>query len=151
MVTAAQREARLKRRAAALAARADMSPSSPAPGMFRVATWNVNSLRARASALERFIARTVPDVLCLQETKASMLCDEAGASLERLGYATTYVGSGAYNGVAIASRRPTRDVVASGALGDEHLDREPRLISCVVDAEIPIRVVSLYVPHGRKI
>jgi exodeoxyribonuclease-3 len=151
MVTAAEREARSKRRAAAIAARAEMSPLGPAVDMFRIATWNVNSLRARAAALERFLARTAPDVLCLQETKASMLCDEAGASLERLGYPTAYVGRGAYNGVAIASRWPTDDVAASGALGDEHLDREPRVISCVVHAEIPVRVASLYVPHGRTI
>jgi exodeoxyribonuclease-3 len=151
MVTAAQREARLQRRTAALAARAEMSPRGPSAGRFRLATWNVNSLRARAAALERFVVRTAPDVLCLQETKASMLCDEAEASLERLGYATAYVGRGAYNGVAISSRWPIRDVAASGDLGDEHLDREPRVVSCVVDADVPVRVVSLYVPHGRTV
>ena len=55
-----------------------------------------------------------------------------------------------YNGVAIISRH---SIISTdgGAFGDEHLDREPRLLSCVLDTPSRIRVVSVYVPHGRAI
>ena len=54
------------------------------------------------------------------------------------------------NGVAVAARHPIADVQASGGLGDEHLDREPRIIACLVDTPVPVRVASVYVPHGRR-
>lgn len=128
-----------------------MSPTGPVPERFRVATWNLNSLRARAGAVERFLERAAPDVLCLQETKAARLSSEAETLFARQGYRTVHVGAGGYNGVAVAARHPILDVQASGDLGDDHLDREPRLISCVVDAPVPVRAVSVYVPHGRAV
>jgi exodeoxyribonuclease-3 len=149
--TAARRAARLERRQAALAARAAMAPSAPAPDRLRVATWNVNSLRARLAAVERFLDRAAPDVLCLQETKAPALSDAAAAALDRHGYAAVHVGGRAYNGVAVAARHAISDVRSSGEFGDEHLDREPRVVSCLVDGPVPVRVVSVYVPHGRAV
>ena len=149
--SATQEQARLARREAALALRESMSPTGPAPDHLRVATWNLNSLRRRLPAVGRFLERARPDVLCLQETKAATLSDEARAMFEQAGYTVHHVGAGAYNGVAVAARHPIEDVVASGDLGDEHLDREPRLLSCLVRAPIPLRVVSVYVPHGREI
>ena len=128
-----------------------MSPAGPASGRFRVATWNLNSLRARSGAVERFLERAAPDVLCLQETKAAQLSDEVVALFDRHGYAAVHVGGRGYNGVAVAARHPISDVRASGELGDTHLDREPRLISCLVDAPVPARTVSVYVPHGRAV
>ena len=128
-----------------------MSPVAPAVGHFRVATWNVNSLRARAPALARFIDRARPDVICLQETKASEPAPDAARLLEGKGYNVAYVGHGAYNGVAIASLYPNSSKQASGGFGNEHLDREPRLITCITGSSQPIRIVSLYVPHGREI
>jgi exodeoxyribonuclease-3 len=151
MVTAAQQEARRERRLAALVARQIMSPLAPAPDHFRVATWNVNSLRARAPALARFLERVRPDVMCLQETKASAPAPDAASLLEREGYNLAFVGEGAYNGVAIASLHPISDEQASGGFGDQHLDREPRLITCVTGSSTPVRVVSVYVPHGREV
>ena len=62
--------ARLERRQAALGRRVSMSPPGPAPDRLRVASWNLNSLRARLGAVDRFLERARPDVLCLQETKA---------------------------------------------------------------------------------
>ena len=149
--TTALRAARQERREAALARRATMSPTGPAPGRFRVATWNLNSLRARSGAVDRFLGRAAPDVLFLQETKAAQLSDETADMFERRGYAVAHVGGRAYNGVAVAARHPILDVQASGELGDVHLDREPRLISCSVDGPVPIRAVSVYVPHGRAV
>jgi exodeoxyribonuclease-3 len=145
-------EARRQRREAALALRETMSPTAPAPDRLRVATWNLNSLRARLGAVERFLERAAPDVILLQETKAAALSDDARAVFERFGYATVHVGNGQYNGVGIAARHPLRDEQSSGAFDDEHLDREPRVASCVVDApDTSLRVVSVYVPHGRTV
>jgi exodeoxyribonuclease-3 len=145
-----QKEASLQRREAALAARPEMSPSGPAEGdRLRIATWNLNSLRTRVGGVERLLDRAAPDVLCLQETKVPQLAAATEAMFADRGYRVTHVGAGGYNGVAIASRRPVRESVTSGQFGDEHLDREPRVVACVVDTPEPVRVVSVYVPHGR--
>ena len=136
---------------AALALRPALSPPGPAPERLRIATWNVNSLRARLAGLERFLDRVVPDILCLQETKAAELSDAARAMFDRHGYGVAHVGLGSYNGVAVAARHPIDDVRSSGAFDDEHLDREARLTACVVCCPAPVRVVSVYAPHGRMI
>ena len=99
--TAARQQARLERREAALAARASMSPTEPAPTRLRVATWNVNSLKPRLPALERFIDRAEPDVVCLQETKSSTVSAAADEALTKRGYHHAHVGDGSYNGVTI--------------------------------------------------
>jgi exodeoxyribonuclease-3 len=149
--SAVKRQARLERREAALAARQHMSIREPASDRFRVATWNVNSVRSRRAALGRFLQRSQPDAMCLQETKATAIAPEVTEMLEDLGYGIAHVGKGAYNGVAVIARHGIVQIEASGSLGDEHLDREPRLISAVLDTPIPLRVVSVYVPHGRAV
>lgn len=149
--TAAKKAARLNRRIAALAAREQMSPSAPAKDRFRVATWNVNSLRSRVAAIDRFVQRARPDVICLQETKASDVAPVAATLFEREGYHLAHIGAGAYNGVAIASLHPITAKEASGGLGSEHLDREPRLITCMTGSTAAVRIVSVYVPHGREV
>jgi exodeoxyribonuclease-3 len=100
--------------------------------MLRVATWNVNSLRARLAAVGRFLEHVRPDVLCLQETKAAELSSDAATTFADRGYQVAYVGSGPYNGVAVVARHPVEAVRASGDFDEEHLDREPRVLSCVV-------------------
>ena len=143
--------ARLERRQAALARRVSMSPPGPAPDRLRVASWNLNSLRVRVGAVDRFLERACPDVLCLQETKTGQLSEPAVSMFERHGYTAVHVGGRSYNGVAVVARHPIADVQASGVLGDEHLDSEPRIITCLVDAPVPVRVASVYVPHGRAV
>lgn len=149
MATAEQRRARLARRDAALAARAAMTPAGPAPGLLRLATWNVNSLRVRLPALERLLERAAPDVVCLQETRTAAPADAAIVLLDRLGYRLVHHGTGAAGGVAVATRLPL--LVQDPPPADEVLAREPRLVSCVVDAGRPVRVASVYVPHGREV
>jgi exodeoxyribonuclease III len=149
--TAAKRAAALERRAAALALRSSMSPLGPAPDHLRVASWNLNSLKVRLPAVDRFLSRVRPDVLCLQETRAAQLTDATLEVFDRHGYAVVHSGSGSSNGVAVAARHPIQAVERSGELGDEHLDREPRVIACLVGTAAPVRVVSVYVPHGRTI
>lgn len=147
----ARAAARLHRREQALALRASMSAGGPAPERFRVATWNVNSLKVRAAGLDRLLARTSPDVLLVQETKSAIVHPDAMTVFDRHGYRVEHVGTGAYNGVAIASKHPLVDVERSGGYGSVVLDREPRLISGVVDGPVGVRVASVYVPHGREI
>src|SRR3954447_6552246 len=128
-----------------------MSPTGPVPDQLRVATCNLNSLRARLPAVDRFLTRARPDVLCLQETKAPSVSDDARRLFDRHGYGIEHVGLNAYNGVAIVSRHPIVDVRAAGDFDDEALDREPRIISAVVTASTRLRVASVYVPHGRTL
>ena len=128
-----------------------MSPPGPAPDRLRIATWNLNSLRVRLPAVARFLERVSPDVLCLQETKAGEVSDNAAAVFEQHGYRSVHVGRGAYNGVGILARHPIDHVLASGEFGDDALDREPRVISAVVPLPTPVRFVSVYVPHGRAV
>ena len=143
--------ARLARREAALALRPEISPVAPAPDRLRLATWNLNSLGARLPAVERFLQRVRPDVLCVQETKAPALSAEATKMFARHSYVAVHVGAGPYNGIAIAARHPVDDVVGSGEFGDAALDREPRILACLVGTPLPLRVVSVYVPHGRAL
>jgi exodeoxyribonuclease-3 len=152
VATTAERDAaRRRRREAALALRPEMSPPGASPEHFRVATWNVNSLKARTPALRRFLERTVPDVVLLQETKASEVAPIAVELFGELGFDVVHSGAGAYNGVAVAARHPIGDVVVADGFADERLGREPRLIAAVIDGPEAIRCASVYVPHGREV
>jgi exodeoxyribonuclease-3 len=122
----------------------------------RIATWNVNSLKARLEKVTWWLERARPDVLLLQETKLSDT-DVPAAVFERAGYALAHHGEGGRNGVAIASRGGLEDVVTN--FGEplrpartEEPDDEPfaeaRMISAVCSG---IRVVCLYAPNGRVV
>ena len=123
----------------------------------RIATWNVNSLKARLEKLLWWLARAEPDVLLMQETK---LADEhvPREELARQGYELAHHGEGRWNGVAIASRLGVRDVIKNfsdplappktpGAGDDEPL-AEARMISAVCGG---VRVASVYAPNGRSV
>lgn len=112
----------------------------------RLATWNVNSLRARQERVESWLAEVQPDVALLQETK---LADDAfpALSFEALGYAVAHFGQGQWNGVAILSKVGLDDVVSNFAPGVEP-DAEARLVSATCGG---IRVSSVYVPNGRAL
>src|SRR3954451_15516729 len=110
---AEKQAARLARREAARALRPSLSPTGPAPERLRVATWNLNSLRARLAAVERFLDRVQPDLLCVQETKATALSEQARDVFESRGYHAAHIGAGSYNGVAVASRHPLADIQSS--------------------------------------
>jgi len=109
----------------------------------KVATWNVNSIRAREERLIAWLARHQPDVLCLQELKVR---DDQlpQAAIEAAGYHVAAFGQPTYNGVAILSKTPLADV--RRGLDDDVDDPSARLISARVDG---LRVVSAYVPNGQ--
>jgi len=113
----------------------------------RIATWNVNSLAARLPRVTEWLQSVTPDVLCLQETKATEATFPS-AELEALGYASVAAGDGAYNGVAILSRVGLEDV-ARGFPGEPGFpDPERRSIAATCGG---LRVWSVYVPNGRTV
>ena len=121
----------------------------------RIATWNVNSLKARMERVEGWLAQAQPDVLLMQETK---LADEAAPEMpfRMAGYELAHHGQGRWNGVAIASRVGISAVVTNFGLGpvggDEDEDGAPgheaRMIAATCGG---VRVVSLYAPNGRAL
>jgi exodeoxyribonuclease-3 len=113
----------------------------------RIATWNVNSLKARLEKLEGWLAYAQPDVMCLQETKMADAAFPAMA-FAALGYEAAHHGEGRWNGVAIISRVGLDDVVAGFSHADEGADVESRLLTATCGG---VRVSSVYVPNGRAV
>jgi exodeoxyribonuclease-3 len=123
----------------------------------RIATWNVNSLKARLEKVGWWLERARPDVLLMQETK---LADGAVplATFTRLGYELAHHGEGRWNGVAIASRVGIADVITNFGeplaaartpeVGDDEPLAEARMISAVCAG---VRVTSIYAPNGRSL
>jgi exodeoxyribonuclease-3 len=111
----------------------------------RIATWNVNSVRARKERLLGWLERRAPDVVCLQEVKVADADFPAG-EIEAAGYHCAVNGQRTYHGVAILSRTPPTDV--SKGIGDERLDAQARLVEAKVEG---IRVLSAYFPNGGEV
>jgi exodeoxyribonuclease-3 len=111
----------------------------------QIASWNVNSVRARLDHVERWIRTAQPDVLCLQETKVVDV-EFPTETFARLGYEMVRIGQRSYNGVAVLSRHPIKDV-SYGLLGATPGD-EARLIAGTIKG---VRVLSAYVPNGKNL
>jgi exodeoxyribonuclease-3 len=140
----------------------------------RIATWNVNSLKARLEKVEWWLQRAAPDVLLLQETKLAD-ADAPLMTFSMAGYELVHHGEGRWNGVAIAVRQglavggvvtnfgdgPVRDSSAGTAAGagDEAAEEdfnpfdEARMLAATIAPAggEPITVVSLYAPNGRVV
>jgi exodeoxyribonuclease-3 len=115
----------------------------------KIATWNVNSVKARLETVTAWLKDAAPDVVCLQETKCM---DDAfpRQPFEDLGYNCALRGQKTYNGVAILSKRPLEDVTPRlpGGDGDDHA----RYLEAVVTGDKGIlRVASVYAPNGNPI
>lgn len=109
----------------------------------KIATWNVNSIRARLTHLIQFLRKESPDVFCLQELKC---IDEQFPSSEiaDAGYRATVFGQKGYNGVAILSRVAPSEVTRN--LGDR--DPQSRVLAARIDG---VRIVCLYAPNGQEV
>jgi exodeoxyribonuclease-3 len=131
----------------------------------RVATWNVNSLKARMDRVMGWLDRAQPDVLLMQETKLSD--DEAPVlPFKMRGYELLHHGEGRWNGVAIASKLPIDPASVTTNFGDGHVRDsgagvatnfaqedfnpfdEARMLSATINN---IRFVALYAPNGRVV
>ncbi len=111
-----------------------------------IATWNVNSLKARLERVTQWVNENQPDVLCMQETKMK---DEVFPALTfaEMGYESAHFGHGQWNGVAIISKVGLTDVVTNFAKPIMP-DHEARIISAMCNG---VKVVSVYVPNGRSL
>lgn len=112
----------------------------------KIATYNINGVRARLPALLDWLREASPDVAVLQEIK---IVDDAFPRLEieDLGYALETHGQKSFNGVAILSKLPLEDV-ARGLPGDDE-DDQARWIEATVVGSTAVRVCGLYLPNGN--
>ena len=116
----------------------------------RIATWNINGIKARLGLLELWLRQHAPDVVCLQEIKS---VDEAfpRAEIEALGYNIETHGQKSWNGVAILSKH-CFDEVHRGLPGDDS-DEQARLIEGLfsTDDQGVVRVCNIYLPNGNPV
>ncbi len=115
----------------------------------KIATWNINGVKARIENLQHWLKESSPDIACLQEIKS---VDELFPRLEieALGYHVETHGQKGFNGVAILSKK-SPDEVNRGLPGDDS-DEQARFIEAVFSTDKGVlRVVSLYLPNGNPI
>ncbi|MCY1668505.1 exodeoxyribonuclease III [Rhizobium sp. SL86] len=113
----------------------------------KIATWNINGVKARIDNLRQCLSDSAPDIVCLQEIKS---VDEGFPRLEieALGYHVETHGQKGFNGVAILSKTKP-DEVMRGLPGDEN-DEQSRYIEAVFSVPSGvIRVASIYLPNGN--
>jgi exodeoxyribonuclease-3 len=111
--------------------------------IMKIASWNVNSIRARLEHVKAWLKARKPDVLLLQELKGTKFPTTA---FEDLGYESVAVTQKAYNGVAILSRHPIETINTTLA-GDE-ADSHARFLETTI---MGIRVVNIYLPNGNPV
>jgi len=117
--------------------------------MVKIATWNVNSIKARLPNVLDWVKSAKPDILLLQEIKC---VDEAFPRLEfeELGYNVAVKGQKTYNGVAILSRTALETVET--ALPGDKTDEHARYLECLTTTEAgTLRVASIYLPNGNPL
>ncbi len=111
----------------------------------RIATWNVNSIKARFTTVIEVLRSIEADVVCLQELK----CETDAfpwLEIEAEGWTAAVFGQKTYNGVAILSKLPLEDVVKGlPTLADD----QARYIEAMVMGPHPVRVGGLYLPNGN--
>ena len=112
----------------------------------KIATFNINGIKARIEALPVWLAEARPDVALLQEIKS---VDEAFPReiFEDMGFAVETHGQKGFNGVAILSRLPLEDV--SRGLPGDATDEQARWIEATVVGRRAVRVAGLYLPNGN--
>ena len=113
----------------------------------KIATFNVNSVKARLPNLVQWLKEAEPDLVCLQELKC---VDEAfpREAIEELGYNVEVHGQKTYNGVALLSRHPLEDVTR-GLPGDDADDHARYIEAVVCVGEQAVRIASIYLPNGN--
>jgi exodeoxyribonuclease-3 len=112
----------------------------------KIATFNINGIKARIEALPRWLEAANPDVVCLQEIKSQ---DDAFPRelFENMGYRVETHGQKSFNGVAILSKLPLEDITR-GLPGDD-TDEQARWIEATVIGTRAVRVCGLYLPNGN--
>jgi exodeoxyribonuclease-3 len=115
----------------------------------KIASFNINGIKARAAALPEWLDEAQPDVVVLQEIKS---VDEAfpREMLEERGYNVETHGQKSFNGVAILSKLPLEDVTR-GLPGDDEDDQARWIEATVVGDDMALRVCGLYLPNGNPV
>jgi exodeoxyribonuclease-3 len=113
----------------------------------KLATFNINGIKARIEALPRWLAAAEPDVVALQEIKS---VDEGfpRALFEDMGYRVETHGQKGFNGVAILSKLPLEDVVR-GLPGDDGDEQARWIEATVIGPRGALRLAGLYLPNGN--
>jgi len=111
----------------------------------KIATFNVNSIRARMPRVLEWLAEARPDVALLQEIKIQSE-DFPALEFQALGYDVAVHGQKTYNGVAILSRHPMEDIVTGLPGGSD--DDQARYIEATVKG---VRVCGIYLPNGNPV
>lgn len=109
--------------------------------LIRIASWNVNSIRARLGLVTKWLQLRVPDVLLMQELKGTEFPTEI---FGELGYESVSVRQKAYNGVAILSRFPVREIRT--ALPGNEPDDHARYLEVAIEG---VRIINVYAPNGN--
>ena len=110
----------------------------------RVASFNVNSVKARMTNLVDWLTEARPDVVCLQELKTIEMPTEP---VEDAGYNVRFVGQKTYNGVAVLAREPFE--VEETRLPGEEEDEQARYLQVLVGGRL--RVATIYLPNGNPV
>jgi exodeoxyribonuclease-3 len=111
--------------------------------ILKIASWNVNSIRARLDHVTAWLNNHQPDVLLLQELKGT---DFPAEAFRELGYESVAVTQKSYNGVAILSRHrvETLNTTLAGDAADSHA----RYLEATIDG---LRIVNIYLPNGNPV
>jgi exodeoxyribonuclease-3 len=111
--------------------------------IIKIASWNVNSIRARIGHVTAWLRTNEPDVLLMQELKAEVFPAEV---FKEMGYESVAVTQKAYNGVAVLSRLPIETV--NTTLAGDDKDSHARFLETMIDG---IRIVNIYLPNGNPV
>tara|TARA_B100000700_G_C15007051_1_gene839059 strand:+ start:558 stop:1604 length:1047 start_codon:yes stop_codon:yes gene_type:complete len=110
---------------------------------WKIATWNVNSIRTRLPLLLKWLDLHEPDVLCIQETKVEDNLFPVW-EIKHAGYESIFYGQKSYNGVAILSKHPISEV--QNGFQNRYDQENKRLIKATISG---IRIINIYVPQGQ--
>ena len=113
----------------------------------KIATWNVNSIRARLTRVVPWLQEHSPDIVCLQETK--VVDDQFPRELlEDQGYNIVVSGQKTYNGVAVLAQHQIENVITELPDSGPADDKEKRVLGCCIE---DFMILNLYVPNGREV
>ena len=113
-----------------------------------IASWNVNSIRARIENIKKYLKSSSPDILLLQEIKTEEK-SYPFEDLKNLGYLSYVNGQKSYNGVSILSKKELFEI--NTKLNGDKI-KQSRLISCKTKiAKIDTEIINVYIPNGNPI
>lgn len=109
----------------------------------KIATWNVNSIKARLDHVKNWLSANVPDVLMIQELKGMEFPD---MEFRALGYQCAFIAQKAYNGVATLSKTPVE--VNETKLPGDDADDQARYLETTISG---LRLINIYLPNGNPV